>query len=97
MRLLSLPENARAELGLSEDLVDKVRQGLPLWEQPNAYGSDGALSAQDEDEELEDELSGGKRNKNELSDDEKKKRICYGEGMYYVIPSFYRTLSFLKK
>lgn len=96
MQLMELPENAKNELGLPEDLVQKVREGLPLWEVPEP-GEDEGNSQDDEEEDLDDEEGGGRRKKNELSDDEKKTRICYGEGMYYIAPSFYRTLIYLKK
>ena len=46
------------------------------------------MSAGDEEEDLDDEdgEEGRSRKKNELSDDEMKKRICYGEGMYFIVP-----------
>ena len=71
---------------------------MPLWEIPaGQLGEDEGNSATDEDAEEDDDAEGGRRNKNELSDDQKKTRLCYGEGMYFIVPSFYRTLMFLHK
>ena len=84
---LTLPQPCKESLGLPEDLVEKVRQGLALWEEK---------AANEDDEEEEDDGEDGNK-KHELSEEEKMLRKCYGEGMYAIIPSFFRTLVFLKK
>ena len=57
LRLMELPDNAKNELGLPEDLVQKVREGLPLWETP-VPGSDDGQSGADEDEDLDEDEDG---------------------------------------
>jgi len=57
--------------------------GLPLWDEEKTN---------DDEEEMEP----GKEKK-QLSQDQKNLMELFGEGKYHLIPSFFRTLIFLKK
>ena len=64
--------------------------GEPLWNEK--------VTNQDEDED-DDGDNKGKKKKDEgkLSEDQKMLLTLFGEGKYHIIPSFFRTLIFLKK
>ena len=88
---LELPNGAKVQLGYGPDIAAKVINGEPLWEEekPQDKGDD------DEDAEIDEEQA--KKNANKISDDEKNRLTMYGEGKYHIIPSFFRTLIFLRK
>lgn len=86
-KVMSLSNGTKDFLGLPEDLVEKVRSGAPLWEE---------VKVNEEEEDDQDEIDESKK-KHEISDEEKMMRKCFGEGMFHIIPSFFRMLIFLRK
>lgn len=65
--------------------------GEPLWNEK--------VTNQDDDDDQDDGDNKGKKKKDEgkLSEDQKMLLTLFGEGKYHIIPSFFRTLIFLKK
>mmetsp|Transcript_42670 Transcript_42670/g.65451 ORF Transcript_42670/g.65451 Transcript_42670/m.65451 type:complete len:245 (+) Transcript_42670:461-1195(+) len=90
LKALNLPKGAKEELNYPLEIIEKIQKGEPLWEEDNK--EDG-----DEDEGEIDEDERKKRAANELSPDQKLMMQMFGEGKYHLIPSFFRTLIFLKK
>ena len=83
MKALTLPKGAKEELNYPQTVVDKVLQGQALWD-------DAAQNLLAEGEENEDGVK-------KLTEDQKLLLTMFGEGKYHLIPSFFRTLIFLKK
>ena len=88
MKTLTLPKGAKEELGIT--------------------GEDGGLTIEDEQEEEVKEKDGEGEESEELdpkqrAEMEKKKfekkmnATLFGEGKYFLVPSFFRTLMYLKK
>ena len=79
---LALPKGAKDELGITGD------QGMePETESPEKQHHDG--------EESEDEETKAENARKAL--DKRMLRELYSEGRYHLIPSFFRTLMYLKK
>ena len=90
-RALDLPKGAKSQFNYPEELVDKILRGEPLWDDsPLKKDSDD----EDADYETEREALKGPP---KLTDEEKRCMQLYGEGKYHILPSFFRTLIFLKK
>jgi len=85
LKALTLPKGAKEELNFSMEIQDKILNGLPLWEEEEA-------PKEGEEEEEQD----GKKEK-KLTDEQKNLMTMFGEGKYHLIPSFFRTLVYLKK
>ena len=89
MKCMTLSKAAKELLNFPPELADKVRKGEPLWdEQALAKGSD------DDDAELDQDSNQGP---SKLSEEDKLKMEMFGEDKFHIIPSFFRTLIFLKK
>lgn len=82
MKTLSLPKGAKDELGITGDQVME-----PELEANVQKAQDGDAS---EDEET-------KKENQRKAFDKKMLRELYSEGRYHLIPSFFRTLMYLKK
>ena len=90
-KALDLPKGAKAYFNYPEDMADKILKGEPLWvDAPSKKDSD------EEDGDFEDDQE-AKKGPPKLTDDEKRCMLMYGEGKYHILPSFFRTLIFLKK
>ena len=90
-RALNLPKGAKEELNYGPDLAEKIQRGEALWEEDKKDEMSG-----DDDAEVGapgDDDGGAER----LSEDEKRLMTMFGEGKYHLIPSFFRTLIYLKK
>ena len=85
-KCLSLPKGAKEELNYPQEIVDKILNGLPLWEE-----------RKDDDQDEEHEQESANRGKKELTQDQKNLMLMFGEGKYHMLPSFFRTLIYLKK
>ena len=88
MKTLGLPKGAKEELGISgEDGTLKVEES----EQEEEKKKDG-------DGEESEELDPKAKAELEAKKYEKKMNaILFGEGKYFLVPSFFRTLMYLKK
>lgn len=84
-----LPKGAKEELEFGPEIVEKVLKGEPLWPEEKE-------NAEDEDDDAEvnpdDQNDEGK-----LTEEQKMLLTMFGEGRYHLIPSFFRTLTYLKK
>lgn len=87
-KCLALPKGAREELDFGPEIHEKVLKGEPLWEEEKS-------KMEDDDDDADKDDKEGQEGK--LSQDEKNLLSMFGEGKYYLIPSFFRTLTFLKK
>jgi len=85
LRALNLPKGAKEELNYGPEIVEKIQKGEPLWEEEKPQDPD--------EEEVEDES----KKKPGLTDEQKMMMEMFGEGKYHLIPSFFRTLIYLKK
>ena len=81
-KALNLPKGAKEELNYPPEVVDKIQKGLPLW---NEEGEDEENTENQEDDEKK------------LTEDQKMLITLFGEGKFHLIPSFFRTLIYLKK
>lgn len=88
LKALNLPKGAKDELDYPPEIHDKLVRGEPLWSEQKAKEAD-----EDEDGDDVPDASGNEK----LTDDQKKMMQMFGEGKYHLIPSFFRTLIFLKK
>lgn len=86
LKCLSLPKGAKEELNYPQEVVEKILNGQPLWE-------DAPKNLEDGDEDAE----ASPKAKKELTQDQKYLLEMFGEGKYHIIPSFFRTLIYLKK
>lgn len=88
LKSLALPKGAKEELDFGPEIVEKVLNGERLWpeEQKKKVEDDD-----DDAERLEE------KDENKISDEQKMLLTMFGEGRYHLIPSFFRTLSSLKK
>ena len=88
MKTLGLPKGAKEELGIS--------------------GEDGTLKVEESDQEEEKKKDGDGEESEELDPkakaeleakkfEKKMNAILFGEGKYFMVPSFFRTLMYLKK
>jgi hypothetical protein len=82
---MNLPKAARDELGIGED---GVMPGFSEHSSPHKE----ALTDEEEEADQQNRLESERRRK-----DQRMLRELYGEGKYYLIPSFFRTLMYLKK
>ena len=89
-KALTLPKGAREELNYPPDVAEKILNGLPLWDESNNKDE------VDEDAEVDDDQH-AKDKANQLTDEQKNLLTMFGEGKYHLIPSFFRTLIYLKK
>ena len=87
-KALNLPKGAKEELDYPHDLAEKIQKGEPLWEEEKPKDPEA-----DEDEEEEND----EKKKPGLTEEQKFMMEMFGEGKYHLIPSFFRTLIFLKK
>ena len=83
LKALNLPKGAKEELNYAPSIVDKVMNGLPLWDEAEEKNDDAG----------EDDSKATGR----LTEEQKNLLTMFGEGKYHLIPSFFRTLIFLKK
>ena len=88
LKCLALPKGAKEELDFGPEIVEKVLNGEPLWPEEKKKSQ----SDDEDDQEAVEENKEGK-----LSDEQKMLLTMFGEGRYHLIPSFFRTLSVLKK
>ena len=88
LRALNLPKGAKEELDYPPEIAEKIQKGEPLWEEEKPRDPDA-----EDDEDEEDES----KNKPGLTDEQKMMMVMFGEGKYHLIPSFFRTLIYLKK
>lgn len=87
LKSLTLPKGAKEELNYPPDIAEKILRGEPLFE-----------NKQDNDDEGSDADDGDDEKKNKGPTEEQKLlMMMFGEGKYHLIPSFFRTLIFLKK
>ncbi len=82
MKNLALPKGAKDELGITGDNGMEPEQAEPEVKHQEGDQSD------DEDT---------KREKERKAFDKKMMRELYSEGRYHIIPSFFRTLMYLRK
>lgn len=88
LKALALPKGAKEELDFPIEVVEKVLAGQPLWEETKKQENDD-----DDDAEVRpDENAEAK-----ITDEQKNLLTMYAEGRYHLIPSFFRTISSLKK
>jgi len=90
LKALNLPKGAKEELNYPHELIEKIQNGAPLFEEEEK----NLETEPNEDGEFEDE---GKEKKETLTDEQKMMMTMFGEGKYHLIPSFFRTLITLKK
>jgi hypothetical protein len=88
VKALNLPKGAKEELNYPPDVIQKIENGLPLWHEE--------VRDIDPDAE-EDEETLANNQANHLTDDQKNLITMFGEGKYHLVPSFFRSLIFLKK
>ena len=91
LKALNLPKGAKEELAFGPEIADKVIKGLPLWEDVDKK-AEGSEEEDESKEENQDQKPAGN-----LSQEQKYQLTMFGEGKYHLIPSFFRTLIFLKK
>jgi len=86
LKALSLPKGAKEELNYPPEVAEKILKGEPLFTDKKNEGED---EGSDEENDA---------NKTEGPTEEQKLMMeMFGEGKYHIIPSFFRTLIFLKK
>jgi hypothetical protein len=86
LKALTLPKGAKEELNYPPEIADKIIKGEPLFEEKNKEGDDEGT-----DEENDAKKAEGP------TEEQKLLMTMFGEGKYHLIPSFFRTLIFLKK
>ena len=91
LKALNLPKGAKEELNYPHDLIEKIQNGVPLFEEEEKNND----TEPNEDGEFEEE--GNQAKKETLTDEQKMMMTMFGEGKYHMIPSFFRTLITLKK
>lgn len=89
MKVLTLPKGAKEELNYGPEIVEKIINGEALWEEDNNKDRDSEIN--------EDAEEDAQNNKGGLTEEQKSLMKIFGEGKYHLIPSFYRTMIFLKK
>ena len=82
LKQLSLPKGAKDELGIVGDHGMEPEQDAPK-------------TGDNEDQQSDDEDV--KKEKERLANEKRLLRELYGEGRYHLVPSFFRTLMYLKK
>lgn len=82
---MNLPKAARDELGIGEDGV------MP------GVSEQSSEKKEVNEEEGDDHDSHAKIESDRIKHEHRMLRELYGEGRYYLIPSFFRTLMYLKK
>jgi hypothetical protein len=88
LKSLTLPKGAKEELNYPSGVADKILNGEPLWEEDQDKG---------DHEQDGDEMTSNKTATKQLTPEQKNLMEMFGEGKYHIIPSFFRTLVFLKK
>ena len=91
LKALNLPKGAKDELNYPAELVEKIQRGEPIFDDEPKKDND---TEPNEEDEFED---GEKEKKTGLTEEQKLLMTMFGEGKYHLIPSFFRTLIFLKK
>jgi len=86
-KCMTLPKGASEELNFPMEIKEKILNGLPLWDEEKKKNTE------DDDEEEQEAQKGEKK----LTQDQKYLMEMFGEGRYHIIPSFFRTIIFLKK
>lgn len=86
---LQLPKDCYENLGFAPDIKDKIKNGEPLWNQVSVHA--------DEDEDDAEIDESDKKKSKGPSVDEKMLMTMFGDGMYHIIPAFYRMLIYLRK
>lgn len=86
LKALTLPKGAKEELNYPPEVAEKILKGEPLFEDKNK---------QNENEESDEENDAKKTDG--PTEEAKILMHMFGEGKYHLIPSFFRTLIFLKK
>lgn len=83
IKCMTLPKAARDELGIGDDglMPDLVKTPVTKQDQ--------------EEEEDEDPVQAAENAKRRFT--QKMQYALYGQGKYFLIPSFFRTLMYLKK
>lgn len=87
-KCLTLPKGAKEELGIAGD------DGLTYDEEDEARAKQARVDKLASDEQLDEEKEAefeAKRHERQMN------AAIFGEGLYHLIPSFFRTLMFLKK
>ena len=82
LKNLALPKGAKEELGITGDA------GMEPEQEQEVKKHDADQSEEDEETARENERKAFEK---------KMQRELYGEGRYHIIPSFFRTLMYLKK
>ena len=85
LKALTLPKGAKEELNYPPDIAEKILKGEPLFDEKK-----------NPDDEEEDEDNENKEDSGP-TDEQKLLMYMFGEGKFHLIPSFFRTLIFLKK
>lgn len=91
LKALNLPKGAKEELNYPADLVEKIQKGEPIFDEEPKNDNE---TEPNEEDEFDD---GEEKKKTGLSEEQKLLMTMFGEGKYHLIPSFFRTLIFLKK
>ena len=86
LKALSLPKGAKEELNYPPEVAEKILKGEPLFTDKKNEGED-----EGSDEENDANKTEGPTEEQQLMME------MFGEGKYHIIPSFFRTLIFLKK
>lgn len=92
LKALNLPKGAKEELNYPPEIADKIIKGEPLWKEDEGKNDD----ENDEDNDFEDDEANKKKSTG-LTMEQKLLLTMFGEGKFHLIPSFFRTLIFLKK
>jgi hypothetical protein len=91
LKALTLPKGAKEELNYGPEIAEKILKGEPLWDDNNSKAmKDDEMSGGEEDQEKTGGFEGP-------TEEQKMLMQMFGEGKYHIIPSFFRTLIFLKK
>lgn len=80
-----MPRGAKDELDYGPELAEKIQKGEPLWD------DEAKADGEEEDDGEKEELA------EKLTVEDKRKMTMFGEGKFHIIPSFWRTLIYLKK
>jgi len=83
---LTLPKGAKEELNYPPDVAEKIIKGEPLFDDAKKSPEDSGV--EEDDENKEDQGP---------TEEQKLLMFMFGEGKFHLIPSFFRTLIFLKK
>ena len=94
LKCLSLPKGAKEELGITGEGENLIK----VEDTPEKGQGEESKRRGDGDGEEEEEVDQEKKAEEERRRQERKMQAAiFGEGKYHLIPSFFRTLMYLKK